>query len=696
MSSKLSRQARALPLLALLVVALAGSARAQEDQDNSTPTAWQWFYNQTTTQLSDVAATGYRIVDLEVESGSPLRFTAAFVQNSGSYAKGWWWYVGQTLSQVNTLVSQNNARLIDIEAYEVGGAIRYAVVMVPNTGADAKAWWFYSTQDLNDIANATSTNNARVVDLEEDVLLGQTWYSAIMISNTGADAKPWYWWIGASISFLSNEIATKNLRLVDLERRSNGTYDAVLVQNSENMNWWWYVGSTEAELNAQVAQTGSRIQSILRVDSGGTPYFYAILHNNSNDLTTTVGNILRNSTDGVSGLYLREVNGSVRANLQEHFAFEPASTIKTLMHAHALHEVSLGNADLAEMLTVFTGSPNSCPQYTAPISSVMSNVLFEMMWNSDNNHTMAIRDRFGDSNFNATAAGLGMTDTQILHTLGCGGPPANSLSLVDGGLLHEAIANGYLGGLRQTFYDLMRNDVSAYGGNRLGVIIDEEGAAAGLPALMIADFKSKMEAAYKGGSYGYGNPLDYYYSVLTWTKIPFISGGVLAPKEFVSGIFIHDNSTGTGLGATMDTAAAELLREEIRAALESWVDVGNPWTDLGGGLAGTGVMQLTGEGSLVGGTAMTTTLTGALPNSVATLVFGFTFINAPFKGGLWGPFPTSVNAGIPTGPLGTVDLPSTWPDGLPSGLSFYAQWWMADAGAVAGFAGSNTLQATTP
>jgi hypothetical protein len=695
MQSPLTRQTFALPLL--LLIGLSGPLQAGEDQDNSTPTAWQWYYGQTASQLTTVINSGYRIVDLEVESGSPARFTAALVQNTGSYAKGWWWYYNLTLSSVGNLVSQNNARIIDIEAYEVSGAVRYAVVMVPNTGADAKAWWYYVTTNLNDIVNATSSNNARIVDIEEDVLLGQTWYTAVMISNTGADAKGWYWYIGASSSFISNEIATKNLRLIDLERRSNGTYAVVLVKNTEAMSWWWYIGQTAAGLTAAINQTGSRIQSIERVDSGGTPYFYALLHNNSNSLTTTVGSILRNGNDGVVGLYLKEVNGSVRANLQENFVFEPASTIKTLMHAHAMREMLLGNANLSENLTVFTGSPNSCPTYTSPSLFGMPAVLDKMMVDSNNNHTMAIRDHFGAGAIAATAATLGMNNTQIIHTLGCGGPPANSMTLVDGGLLHEAVANGYLGSFRDTFYDIMLNSVSGYGGNRLGMIIDQEGASVGLSSFLIADFKSLMEMAYKGGSYGYGSTsLDYYYSVLAWSKIPFISGGVLSPKEFVSGVFIHHASDETTMPATMDTASAELLRDEIRAALLTWVGMSNPWTNLGGGLSGTTTMTYVGQGSLVGGTAVNSTLTNALPNKVATLVLGYTHLNAPFKGGVWGPFPDILIASIPTGPSGTIALPSEWPLGVPGGFDFYLQWWMADPGAVAGFAGSNTLRGTTP
>lgn len=690
-------------VLVLAVAALASPAGATEDLDNSTPVAAQWYYGQSEASLSSVISGGYRIVDLEVESGaSPAKFSAALVKNTGSYAKNWWWYYNVSLSTVGTLLSQNNARLIDIETYEVGGVVRYAVVMVSNTGADAKAWWYYTSPNLSDISNAVAANNARIVDIEEQALLGQTWYTAIMIKNTGADAKQWYWWVGTTVSFLSSEISSKGLRLVDLERRADGKYDAVLVKNTEGMQWWWWAGLSEASLNAQLAQTGARVQSIQRVDSGGTPLFYAITHNNSNVLSTRIGNILRNGSDGVSGLYLKEINGGVRANLQESFAFEPASTIKTLMHVEAMRQISLGTASLGEILTVFTGLggpgvSDSCPQYTNPISEDMSTVLTLMMQQSDNNRTMAIRDRFGASNINATAVQLGMTNSQIVHTLGCGGPPPNSMSLVDGTLLHEAVANGFVGSQRQALYDHMLTDVSAFGANQLGAIIDQEAAAVGLSSFELADFKALMKMAYKGGSYGYGAPLAYYYSVLSYVKIPFLSGGDLIEREYVGSIFIHAGSNENAMIAAMDTASAELLRDEIRAAVQTWVGASNAWVNLGGGKDGTnGSLLYTGQGSLVGGTAVVSTLSGALAFAPAALVLGYTYLNAPFKGGLWGPFPDIVIAGVPTNSQGQISLPSTWPVGVPAGFQFYLQWWMADAGASAGFAGSNTLGATTP
>ena len=92
-------------LLAVVLGLTASSARAQSQTDLVTPTAWWWQTNVTLQDINDRIAQGYRIVDIEVEDDSPLRFSAAFVRNSGVYAKGWWWYYGQTEAQVNSRFS---------------------------------------------------------------------------------------------------------------------------------------------------------------------------------------------------------------------------------------------------------------------------------------------------------------------------------------------------------------------------------------------------------------------------------------------------------------------------------------------------------------------------------------------------------------------------------------------------------------
>ncbi len=127
------------------------------------------------------------------------------------------------------------------------------------------------------------------------------------------------------------------------------------------------------------------------------------------------------------------------------------------------------------------------------------------------------------------------------------------------------------------------------------------------------------------------------------------------------------------------------------------VELGAAWTILGESVPGTrGPLSLVGVGTLQPGTFVTSILSNALENSVATLVLGFDEINAPFKGGIWVPAFDIILPGISTGPDGVINLPSTWPTGVPPGFSFYEQYWMKDPAAIKGFASSNAIRGTTP
>ena len=121
------------------------------------------------------------------------------------------------------------------------------------------------------------------------------------------------------------------------------------------------------------------------------------------------------------------------------------------------------------------------------------------------------------------------------------------------------------------------------------------------------------------------------------------------------------------------------------------------WTDVGLGLAGThGTPQLTGSGPLIAGAPIAVALVGARENSSATLVVGLSLLAAPFKGGVLGPSPDVLLAGFGTGAKGKIELPGTWPTGLASGFTIWAQWWIVDPAGAKGLAASNVVAGKVP
>ncbi|GJM22818.1 MAG: hypothetical protein DHS20C15_27330 [Planctomycetota bacterium] len=123
----------------------------------------------------------------------------------------------------------------------------------------------------------------------------------------------------------------------------------------------------------------------------------------------------------------------------------------------------------------------------------------------------------------------------------------------------------------------------------------------------------------------------------------------------------------------------------------------DPWTQLGGALAGaTGEPALQGGGLLLANTALQLELSNARPSSSATLVLGMSALNAPLKGGLLVPSPDVVRFNFNTNAAGELDLASTWPEGIPGGLSIWSQWWISDPAGPSGFAASNAVKASAP
>jgi glyoxylase-like metal-dependent hydrolase (beta-lactamase superfamily II) len=120
------------------------------------------------------------------------------------------------------------------------------------------------------------------------------------------------------------------------------------------------------------------------------------------------------------------------------------------------------------------------------------------------------------------------------------------------------------------------------------------------------------------------------------------------------------------------------------------------WVDLGHALAGSaGTPALSAEGTLIGGTSYSLSLSGAAPNRPAVLLIGQSQIDYPFGGGLVVPSPDLALA-FNTGPTGTVAGGGLWTLDVPPGKVEYWQIWIADPGAPTGWSASNALQSTTP
>jgi len=546
---------------------------------NTTPTGWWWYYGVTPAQLSSlVSSDNARIVSLQVEQASPLLFTVAMVSNTGSYAKSWWYYYGVTASQLSANLTSNNARLVSLDAYDVNGTTLFAAVMISNTGADAKGWWWYYGVTASQIATLLSQNNARLVDFRSYVTGGVTRYAVVMIPNTGADAMAWWWYFGVTGSQVGSLLQQNNAFLISIEPAdaSGSTFNVVMEQN-QGIYWWWYYGLSATDLGDRLSQNGARLLDVKTYFVNGARKFAAVMVNNSNAATTRVGQILRSGTDGETGLYLKQVGGAVQANLQESRIFEPASSIKILIGLHAMRQVDANAASLGQNVVVYAPpASGSCPTSTITGTEPMGNAILQMLEVSDNQRTKAMIDTFGFNAINQTAQTIGLTGTHLNHYPGCGGPPANQLTLSDAGVIYEGIANGTLlsAANRPDLYSRMPAQAGDFTGIQSAVnsIVDAEAPAYGLNATEISQFKSRLLTHYKAGGYTLcpsGTCLEYR-SVAGSAEIPQCTRGIVGNRIYTWGIFIDGSTSATAANNTFNAAKAEPLREPIRSALSTW------------------------------------------------------------------------------------------------------------------------------
>lgn len=543
---------------------------------SSTPTPFWWLHDVSADKIKAKLREGYRIIDLEVESASPYRFSAAMVKNEGEYAKKWWWYYGLTSEALKTKLSENKARIIDLQVYRVNGQKRYAAVLVSNTGSDAKAWWYYTDLSFNNIMAKAKDKNARIVDLDTYIVNNRRLFSAVMIKNTGADRKAWWVYSNKSPEFISSKLKENNARLIDIEKRGNAF--TVVMERSEGQGWWWYYGKNAAQINELWRQNGARIFDVEPYTVNGQKRFAVLMLNNSNALTTRIGEMLRNNTNGAAGLHLRRTNGQVLASLQSDRVFYPASTIKVLEHLHAMRAVAGGDADLdTTTLRVYPQTADSCSDNHAGQNfntETLRQALQRMMKSSNNQSTNAIQELFGDGNAQSGRNAINQTaytivgaskDTVIHHKFACGGPnnnPANQLTLTDIVLLYQQVAtnsNVLDTNTRTTFYQLMLNETDDF---FIGSVIDEEASKLGVTGADLQSFKSQVKMAHKAGNIG-----SSHVSIAGWIELPVKSGSRTVPRQYTYGIFVDE---ATQNSVKLRSVTAELLREEIRAALKTF------------------------------------------------------------------------------------------------------------------------------
>jgi hypothetical protein len=621
----------ALLVAALLLVPAAQASadlNANTDDSNiSTPTGYWTYANVTTAQVSSfLDANGARLTDVEPFDVAAGTWTVTMVRNAGAYAvPGWWWYVGLTKSNVNERLQANGARLIHAQPYLVNGALRFAVIMVPNTGALAREWYWSHDASPATISNHVNQRGTRLTDLESYGTGTAKRYAFVSVRNTGADNNAWYWWYGQSASALSTNLKDAGARLIDLDRSDDGTYTAVAVKGGEshdNAAWWWYRAFKSPQAVLDYAnQLGVRVLDIETYVLNGVRRYDAVFIDNANAPTRRIRGIYAqrfldlngNPTRGIFQAYLKRVgNHAPSVDLNAHRRAETASSLKALHLLHTMRRVHFNGENLGSTLTYYNYpssrpwpgglASNACPR---PADETTANRMTnwslergvdEMMSVSDNRTTRGVVLRYGGfAPLNATAAWAGLTNTVLRHNIGCAyldvsdgkikTSMRNDTTARDLAAIYEGVWSGTTLPTGTARSEFLESANPATGADDLQAIVEEEAAALGKPAETAVEFRKAIQRWGKGGSYstclpnaegGCGQRVTIA-SGAGLIRLPIKTRGFPGYRNYVFARLVSDVpvpcwdcTEESNYLSTYRQAARELYREEIRSALATW------------------------------------------------------------------------------------------------------------------------------
>ncbi|MBC7770888.1 MAG: hypothetical protein H7210_00200, partial [Pyrinomonadaceae bacterium] len=112
----------------------------------------------------------------------------------------------------------------------------------------------------------------------------------------------------------------------------------------------------------------------------------------------------------------------------------------------------------------------------------------------------------------------------------------------------------------------------------ISTIITQEGNSLGYSASQRAAFTDLVFAVSKGGNYGLCSPACIYDQTRGgYVRLPFRAGCNLTPREFVYATFVNNATNDANAGAAASSAYNELLREQIRSAMQSWLTCTVDW-----------------------------------------------------------------------------------------------------------------------
>src|SRR5690606_3249353 len=243
---------------------------------------------------------------------------------------------------------------------------RFAAIMVPNTGANAKNWWWAHGKTPEELGEIASANGARPIDLQSYIEDGVRKYTAVFIENSGADGKAWWWYFDRTSPQVDAIVNFTGGCLTSINPTPEENFDVLLLP-CEGTFWEWWNGFNEAEVNARAEAMGTRVFDVKYL---GPNRFVSLHIENSDAEAIRLRSRLRGSSPrGELGFMVKRVGGPIERSMNVDYAYDPASSIKTLIAVHALRGMEHAAFTLNTPINMYDPGDVDCPQNATLLST---------------------------------------------------------------------------------------------------------------------------------------------------------------------------------------------------------------------------------------------------------------------------------------------------------------------------------------
>jgi hypothetical protein len=279
------------------------------------------------------------------------------VKNSGEYkrspANGFGY--AKTPQQVRKKVADEDARLLDVESYlDSKGRFRLAYLWIKNTGEAQKDWDWGAFLTRPVIEDRLAKKGMKLVRLQSIEYAGVRLWSFVAIKRTGVDAAATFPLYNATATYLEKQRSKADARIIDLDRRKTGRFDAVMAADDEPFDVHYAV-LTRKRLGEIAASGGFRITDIEQYKlANQTFYAVTLRHNGDSEVARLRAIAWPVWNEGYFGVYAKIVGGPVIARLAHQSPYQPASTMKLVPHLYTLDRFDqglLGSKGLDETMT---------------------------------------------------------------------------------------------------------------------------------------------------------------------------------------------------------------------------------------------------------------------------------------------------------------------------------------------------------